>query len=169
MAKTLIPIKGSRVPLRRSAMTNAIRCALSGMQKGGGPFGATITTLGGKTVACASNSVIPDRNPTCHAEMNAIAAACKKLKTHVLDKCVLYTTTEPCLMCRGAAYWAQIPIIVYGTNQKDAKVLGFDEINISDKQFLKIGKRKPVMVPDFMREDCRELFTQFGRLRGKLY
>lgn len=162
-------IQAQEIVLQRAAMSKAIACALAGLKKGGGPFGACISTLEGKIVACAANTVLPDGNPTRHAEVNAIAAACKKLKTHVLDGHVLYTTTEPCLMCRGAIYWAQIPVIVYGTGQKDARGLGFDEINITDAQMRKIARRKPVIITGFMREACREIFRQFRRMQGKLY
>lgn len=155
--------------IRRAPMAKAVACALEGMKKGGGPFGACITTIEGKIVACAANSVIPNHNPSQHAEVNAISAACRKLRTHVLDEHILYTTTEPCLMCRGAAYWAQIPVIVYGTNQTDARRAGFDELNLTDRQFLKIAARKQIILADFMRKECMETFKQFRRRNGRLY
>jgi len=167
--KAKMTIKADCVFLRRAPMEKAVACALKGIKRGGGPFGACVSDLEGKIIACASNSVLPDKNPTHHAEINAISAACKKLGTHALDEHILYTTTEPCLMCRGAAYWAKMPIIVYGTNQKDAKRLGFDELNLTDGQFLKIAARKQIIATEFMRKECLGIFAHFRRRRGKLY
>jgi guanine deaminase len=161
--------KGEKIVLQERFMRQAISVALEGIKKGSGPFGAVIVDFKGNTVSCTANSVVKSRNPTMHAEMNAITAACKKLGTHVLDEHIIYTTCEPCLMCRGAIYWAQMPIIVYGANQKDARVLGFDEINITDAQFNRIGKRKMVIVKDFMRPQAREIFKEFRKKQGKMY
>ena len=61
---------------------------------GGGPFGAVIVK-DGKIISAASNSVTPDKDPTAHAEVNAIRQACKQLGTHDLTECVLYTSSEP--------------------------------------------------------------------------
>jgi guanine deaminase len=166
---TAIRYKGEKIILEEKFMKMAIDAALVGMKKGSGPFGAAVVDFKGNLVSCAANSVVRSKNPTMHAEVNAIAAACKKLGTHVLDEHIIYTTCEPCLMCRGAIYWAQIPVIVYGANQKDAKILGFDEINISDAQFQRIGKRKMVIVKDFMRADAQEVFREFRKMQGKMY
>jgi len=134
-----------------------------------GPFGACIVDLKGRIVACESNQVISKNDPTQHAEVRAISKACKKLKTICLDKCILYTTCEPCLMCRGAIYWAQIPVIVYGLTQKDARAIGFDEINITDKQFAHIAKRKVKIIKNYMRNECMELFEIYKKNKGIVY
>ncbi len=160
---------GEKISLERKFMRKAIDAALNGIRKGSGPFGAAIVDFEGNMISCTTNSVVKSRNPTLHAEVNAIATACKKLRTHVLDRHIIYTTTEPCLMCRGAIYWAQIPIIVYGTTQEDAKILGFDEINISDAQYKKIGKRKMVIVKDFMRDEAQRIFREFRKIQGQMY
>jgi len=165
----IIRYKGKKILLEEKFMRKAIDVALLGIKKGNGPFGAAIVDFKGNVISCTANSVVKSKNPTLHAEVNAIAAACKKLKTHILDKHIIYTTTEPCLMCRGAIYWAQIPIIVYGTNQKDARVLGFDEINISDAQYNRIGKRKMIIVKDFMRKEAKVIFSEFKKMQGKMY
>jgi len=167
-AKSVL-VGGRKVAIRPEFMQMAIDTALKGIKKGRGPFGACITDLDGKLVSCAANSVILTPSPTRHAEVCAIDAACKKLKTHMLGRHIIYTTTEPCLMCRGAIYWAQIPVIVYGTNQNDARALGFDELNISDAQFLRIGKRKTAIIRGFMRKEAKGIFWKFRKISGKMY
>ena len=76
----------------------------------GGPFGACIVK-GGKVIAGARNTVLKN-DASCHAEINAIRLASKKLKTHDLSGCRIYSTTEPCPMCFSAIHWARIGSII---------------------------------------------------------
>ncbi|MBP5204489.1 nucleoside deaminase, partial [bacterium] len=64
----------------------------------GGPFGAVIVK-NGKIVGKGNNTVLKDKEPTAHAEINAIRNACKKLKTYDLTGCIIYTSCYPCPMC----------------------------------------------------------------------
>ena len=61
----------------------------------GGPFGAAVIAANGEILAVTSNSVLRDNDPTAHAEVNAIRAACKKIGSYDLSGCVLYTTETP--------------------------------------------------------------------------
>ena len=79
----------------------------------GGPFGAVIVYKG-RALSVAHNTVLKKNDPTCHAEINAIREASRKLKTFDLRHCVIYSTTEPCPMCFAAIHWARIPLVVYG-------------------------------------------------------
>ena len=153
----------------RMAIEVAKKEIMKKSNKTGGPFGACVVDFNGKVICCKSNRVIIENDPTQHAEVRAISSACKKLKTIKLDKHILYTTCEPCLMCRGATYWAQIPIIVYGSNQHDARKLGFDEINISDKQFCHMAKRNVKIIKGYMKDECKELFNLYKKKKMKIY
>lgn len=93
---------------------------------GGGPFGAVVVK-DGKIVAEASNTVTVDNDPTAHAEVNAIRAACRNLGTFDLSGCELYTSCEPCPMCLAACYWAHISKIYYAADRKDADAAGFGD------------------------------------------
>lgn len=77
------------------------------------PIGAVIT-CGGKTIARAHNWVERFRDPTAHAEILAITAACHHLGAKYLRDCTIYITLEPCPMCAAALRWAQIGALVYG-------------------------------------------------------
>mmetsp|Transcript_15437 Transcript_15437/g.35252 ORF Transcript_15437/g.35252 Transcript_15437/m.35252 type:complete len:423 (+) Transcript_15437:74-1342(+) len=92
----------------------------------GGPFGACIVK-GGNIISCAHNSVLLDKDPTCHAEMNAIKQACKALQSHDLSDCELYTTCEPCPMCWGAVQWSRLNKIYIGADRFTAAKYGFDD------------------------------------------
>ena len=125
-------------------MRQAIALAVENIKSGGGPFGAVIVK-DGKVVATGANRVTANNDPTAHAEVSAIRAACTKLGTFDLSGCVIYTSCEPCPMCLGAIYWAHIDKIYYGANQYDAAKIDFDDSFIYRELELKPEKRqKPV-------------------------
>ena len=92
----------------------------------GGPFGAVITK-NNNIISESSNGVVPNKDATAHAEMCAIRSACKKIDTHCLNGCILYTSCEPCCMCLSACYWAGISEIYYANSRKDAESIGFSD------------------------------------------
>lgn len=108
-------------------MRRAIRLAEDNAASGnGGPFGAVIVK-DGKVVAEGSNTVTVDKDPTAHAEVNAIRRACAVLGTFDLSGCELYTSCEPCPMCLAACYWAHISRVYYAAGRDDAAAAGFDD------------------------------------------
>lgn len=92
----------------------------------GGPFGALITR-DGNIVAEGWNCVTSVADPTAHAEIVAIRAACRELGTHELAGCVLYSSCEPCPMCLAASYWARVDRIYFANTRDDAARIGFDD------------------------------------------
>jgi len=103
----------------------------------GGPFGAVIVK-DGRIVGEGANAVTATNDPTAHAEVNAIRAACKALNAFSLRGCQLYSSCEPCPMCLAAAYWARIDAIYFGCTAADAARAGFDD------GFLYEELRKPI-------------------------
>ena len=92
----------------------------------GGPF-AAVVVRGDKIVGEGVNSVTASNDPTAHAEVNAIRAAARALKTFTLAGCDLYSSCEPCPMCLAAAYWARLDTVYYGASAADAARAGFDD------------------------------------------
>jgi tRNA(Arg) A34 adenosine deaminase TadA len=92
----------------------------------GGPFGAVVVREG-KIVGEGANSATATNDPTAHAEVNAIRAAAKTLRTFTLAGCELYTSCEPCPMCLAAAYWARLDAVYFGASAADAARAGFDD------------------------------------------
>lgn len=90
----------------------------------GGPFGAVITK-GHEIIAVASNTVLKDNDPTCHAEMNAIRQACKVLGTYDLSGCEILASGAPCPMCQSAIIWANIKKVYVSGTVADAAEIGF--------------------------------------------
>ena len=149
-------------------MEKALKKTRQGMKKGNSPFGACVVK-NGEVVAVAHNTVLEKHDSTNHAEINAIRLACKKLKTHDLSGCAIYSTTEPCPMCFSAIHWAGIGAIIYGTNIKDVKRLGFKELSISNEEMKKKGGAKLKIKKDFMRKECLELLKDWKKGKGKVY
>lgn len=131
----------------------------------GGPFGACIVKEN-KVIAQTNNTVLRD-DATCHAEINAIRRASRKLRTYNLSGCVIYSTTEPCPMCFSAIHWARISTIIYGNNICDAKKIGFNELNISSRVMKKLGKAKTKIISGVLRKECNYLFKQWDKLANK--
>ena len=128
----------------------------------GGPFGAVIVK-DGKVIASDHNQVLRRHDPTCHGEIMAIRAASKKLKTHDLTGCEIYTTAEPCPMCLGAIMWANIEKIYYGCNVDDTEKIGF-----RDKKFYSLDdEAKAEMFSEVDRKDCLKLFKEYRALEKK--
>lgn len=77
------------------------------------PIGAVVVS-NGHIVARAHNQVECLRDATAHAEMLALTAAFDHIGGRHLTSCTLYVTLEPCCMCAGATYWAQLGRLVFG-------------------------------------------------------
>lgn len=147
-------------------MEKAIAKAMEGVMKGNSPFGSCIVR-GNTVVAVAHNTVLAKKDATNHAEMNAIRLACRKLKSHELEGCVVYSTTEPCPMCFSAIHWANASAIVYGTGIADVKRLGFSELTLSNRKMKREGHSDVRIKSGFMREDCLGLLEFWKSRKGK--
>ena len=115
-----------------SFLQKAIDLAISSAKKNGGPFGAVIVK-NGKIVGEGYNQVTENCDPSAHAEITAIRAACKNLNNHQLTDCTIYASCQPCPMCMSAIYWARIPKLVFAAHASDAANAGFDDQFIYDE------------------------------------
>ena len=152
----------------KSYMRLAIKKAKDGIQKGQTPFGACIVRIKDKKViSCAHNTVWKNTDITAHAEVTAIRAACKKLKTIDLSSCIIYSTCEPCPMCFSACHWAKLKKIIFGTKIQDAKKTGFSELSISNGEMKKLGRSPIKVTSDFLKEENLELFKSWNEQKNK--
>ena len=99
--------------MKEKYMTEAIKQEKKAYNKKEVPVGAVIV-CNNKIIAKSYNMREKKKNVIKHAEIIAIAKACKKKKTWKLDDCEIYVTMEPCLMCFGAIMQARIKKIYYG-------------------------------------------------------
>lgn len=122
----------------RRAIALATENVLSGA---GGPFGAVVVR-GGEIIATGVNRVTATNDPTAHAEVVAIRAACQALGDFQLKGCVVYTSCEPCPMCLSALYWSRCDAIFYGNSAADASAAGFDDSFLYEEMKRPIDQRK---------------------------
>ena len=140
-------------------MKIAIDEARTGITAGhGGPFGCVVVK-GGKVVGRGHNEVIKQNDPTCHGEVMAIRDACKNLGTYDLSGCELYTTAEPCPMCRGAIMWSNIRKVYFGCNIADTDSIGF-----RDKVFYESDED---ISEELDRKECLEVFEEYRAINDK--
>lgn len=141
---------------KEELMRKAIELSIENVENNGGPFGAVIVK-DGKIIATGANRVTANNDPTAHAEVSAIRAACEKLGTFDLSGCEIYSSCEPCPMCLSAIYWAHIDKVYYANNKTDAKNIGFDDSFIYDELALPQAERK-LKVDTLMRSEAIKAF-----------
>jgi guanine deaminase len=107
-------------------LERAVALAVQNVADGGGPFGAVIVR-DGELLAEGQNRVTRDMDPTAHAEVQAIRAACRSLGDFSLAGSTLYTSCEPCPLCLSAALWARVDRVVFAADRDDAARGGFDD------------------------------------------
>ena len=131
-------------------MKKALQEAQIAFEKGEVPVGA-IVVIQDRIIARAHNLTEQLNDVTAHAEMQAITAATNFLGGKYLKDCTLYVTLEPCQMCAGALYWAQISNIVYGAGdpKRGFKTMG---TTIHPKTKITSG---------VMENECAQILNQF--------
>ena len=142
-------------------MREALRLAAQAGAEGEVPVGAVVT-LGGKIIGRGRNRREKDKNALCHAEIEAINQACKRLGGWRLDECRMYVTLEPCPMCAGAIINARIGTVVFGAYDKKNGACG-SVVNLFQENFT----YKPVFTGGFMEEECALLLTDFFKALRK--
>ena len=150
-------------------MKLAVQEAILGTKKAdGGPFGATIMR-GDTVIASAHNTVLKDRDPTCHAEINVIRLAASSLGGPHLQGCTIYTTAEPCPMCLSAIYWARIDRVIIGVDKSIAAKYGFDDSMFYEQILKPVDERQVSQEYGILARECEEVFVRWQSQEGELY
>ena len=144
----------------------AIDASIQNVKNGGGPFGAVIVR-NGQVIATGVNRVTANNDPTAHAEVSAIRAACAQLETFHLQDCVIYTSCEPCPMCLSAIYWSGITRIYYGNTAQDADDIGFSDKFIYD-ELAKPMSQRSIPVQNIMRDEALSAFRAWEEKEDKV-
>lgn len=158
--------KNEETMTQKELMKKAIELSVENVENGGGPFGAVIAREG-KIIATGVNRVTANHDPTAHAEVSAIRAACQALGTFDLSGCEIYTSCEPCPMCLGAIYWAHLDKMYYGNDKHDAARIGFDDSFIYDELALPYTERRLVATP-LLGEEAEEAFRMWEEKTDKI-
>lgn len=118
------------------------------------PVGAVIVK-DGKVISRAHNKKENSKDPTSHAEINAIRIATKKLNDWRLNDCDIYITKEPCIMCAGAIIESRIKRVIFGFFDKEDGAFG-GKINI-----LNFINAKIIIENGILEKECFEIFKKF--------
>ncbi len=147
-------------------MREAIALAQWGMEHNkGGPFGAVIVK-DGQVIGRGYNRVPSDKDPTAHAEINAIRDACQHIGDFSLRGCTIYTSCEPCPMCLSALYWARIDSIVYACSKADADAIGFIDQHIGE-ELSRPPEQRQIPMEQYLRQEAIPLFEQWQNKQDK--
>lgn len=139
--------------------TEAVRASQPGL------FTAAILGADGHVVARGRNRVFDACDPTAHAEIEAIRAACRVRGSIALDTCVLCSNAEPCPMCLSAAYWAGIRLVYYACPKETvAAAVGFDDARLYADLALPARQRTLIQT---VRVDCADAADAFYAWRDR--
>jgi guanine deaminase len=148
-------------------MKQAIALAVENVKTGhGGPFGALVVR-DGKVIATGVNLVTSTNDPTAHAEVVAIRAACKALGDFQLHGCVVYTSCEPCPMCLAALYWSRCDAIFYGSSAADAAAAGFDDSFLYEEVKRPLHQRR-IPIKRLLADEAIESFNTWRAQTDKI-
>ncbi len=153
--------------MREELMRVAIALSIENVRTGrGGPF-AAVVAKGGVVIGQGVNLVTATNDPTAHAEVAAIRAACQALGSFHLTGCELYTTCEPCPMCLGAIYWARLARYYYGNTRLDAARIGFDDARIYE-ELASLPEERAVAGVRLLPHEAAEAFNEWMRAAVKV-
>ena len=107
-------------------------------------------------IARAHNLTETLKDPTAHAEMQAITAATGWLGGKYLTGCTIYITLEPCAMCAAALGWSQASAIVYGASDEKKGYTTISKNLLHPKTTVESG---------ILEEECKELLVRFFKAR----
>ncbi|WP_320170120.1 nucleoside deaminase [Maridesulfovibrio sp.] len=142
----------------RSMMDVAIREAFKARRDDEVPIGAALFDADGNLLACGSNNPLTTNDPSGHAEMNCIRAACRKTGNYRLPPdTILAVTLEPCIMCLGAIIHARVGGVIFGAPdpKAGAVVSNMDgtELPFANHRFWAIG--------GVSGQECKEILQSF--------
>lgn len=138
-------------------MRQAINEAMMAMDADEVPIGAIVVS-GNQIIGRGHNLTRTLNDPTAHAEMQAITAACNNFGSKYLTDCILYVTVEPCLMCAGAIRWAQLSRLVYGIEEPKFGYTVFSKKSLHPKT---------KVVSGVLAGECQSLMQDFFKKKRK--
>lgn len=167
-------------------MSLACEAAKEGLAGGGGPFGAVILQIDDESNEVIRywknhNHVTKWNDPTAHAEVTTIRAACQQLGVFDLSKinkkdsklpqpgqtshCIIYSSAEPCPMCYAAISWARMPQLIFAATRYDSAVQGvaFSDEEIYEEMAKPYSQRVMMKVYQSSTENSLDAFNLWKR------
>jgi len=141
-----------------SFMRSALALAREAFDDGEAPVGCIIINADGIIIGRGRNCREKEKDATAHAELKAIAEACKSLGDWRLGGCSLYVTLEPCPMCAGAMIMSRIDNVFYGARDELTGTCG-SVINL----FMEPYGQSTRITGGILADECSELLSEFFR------
>lgn len=138
-------------------MTIALEEARLARHEGNKGYGAVVT-LGQHILARGHDTAATGRDPSLHAEVNAIRQAVRTLDDPNLGGAILFSTCEPCPMCSSLAVWSNLTTIVYGASIEDTVQLGKARIQVSAREIVAKSPVKVEVIGAVLKEECLTLY-----------
>ena len=151
-------------------LRQALAVARRARANGNHPFGAILVGPDGDVLMEAENTCVVSRDRTGHAERNLMSRASVAYDPGVLAGCTMYTSTEPCAMCAGAAYWAGIGRVVYGLSEQAlGALIGPHPDNLTlaldCRRVLGAGQRAIEVIGPLLEDEARPVHDGFWTRR----
>jgi guanine deaminase len=165
-----LPPMGVHEDFMKVAVNVALQAVRDGGSKEKEPFGVVIVK-DGAIIAEGHNMVHSSRDATATAEVTAIRAACRRLRTHNLEGCDIYCTAHPDLMSLGAILWSRISHVYAGVTQQFAAQHGFEDGVHHFKDLLENapGSRVTRVMEGCAAEECEAVFQEWSKRNGVIY
>ena len=141
-----------------SYMRIAIQEARISKSEGNKGYGAVVV-FEDQIVGQAHDTAITERDPSLHAEVNAIRQAVKTLGDTNLCGAILFSTCEPCPMCASLAVWANVTTIVYGVSIEETAQLGRTRIHVSANHIVERSPCVVEVIGNILHNECRMLYV----------
>ncbi len=138
-------------------MKLAIKEATISKSEGNKGYGAVVV-FGKRIVGKAHDTAMTERDPSLHAEVNAIRQAVKTVGDSNLCGAVLFSTCEPCPMCASLAVWANLTTIVYGVSIEETARLGKSRIRVNSKEIVDKSPAMIEIIGNVLKNDCKTLY-----------
>ena len=138
-------------------MKEALKEAEKALWNGEVPIGAVIINENGDIIGRGFNRRNTEKNPLCHAEIEAINEAASVIGDWRIEGCTLYVTIEPCPMCAGAIVQARIPRVVFGARNPKAGCAGSILNILNEDKF----NHQVDVTEGILKEECAEYMKRF--------
>ena len=149
----------------RQLIRASFEVARKARSNGNHPFGAVLVDTQGEILLEAENTVVTDKDCTGHAETNLVRQASQKYSPEFLATCSIYTSTEPCPMCSGAIFWANIKRVVYGLSEEALYAMGDpssqDVLLLSCHDVFSKGRKDIVVLGPLLEDEARDVHEGF--------
>ena len=145
----------------------ALEIARNSRNRGNDPFGALLVDENGRIILEAENTVITMKDCTGHAETNLMRQVSSMYNRDFLGKCTIYTSAEPCPMCVGAIFWANVRRVVYGLSEESLyEIIGWhheDVLYVPCRELFAKGQKPVEVIGPILEDEAREVHLGYWK------